>query len=197
MGCPRRRPWTKLRTPVCSYPIIVTHLSFNFLCLLLLYSIYLNDPTSHVYAKMALNLIEKVAVPASKSDSRKRKRSEESGSGSGTRGGAPVQPPRNSRHGDFQRDLSRDRPSEAGYNAHQSGSGYGSGNGDYRLSSYSRSNYNPRRGRAGSVSSRGTSGASGNRFDSDRGRSFQGSRGGFEGGYGGRGLPRGRPWPRW
>jgi hypothetical protein len=42
MGCPRRRPWTKLRTPVCSYPIIVTHLSFNFLCLLLLYSIYLN-----------------------------------------------------------------------------------------------------------------------------------------------------------
>ncbi len=41
-GCPRRRPWTKLRTHVCSYPIIVTHLSFNFLCLLLLYSIYLN-----------------------------------------------------------------------------------------------------------------------------------------------------------
>ncbi len=32
-----------LRTPVCSYPIILTHLSFNFLCLLLLYSIYLND----------------------------------------------------------------------------------------------------------------------------------------------------------
>ncbi len=31
-----------LRTPVCSYPIIVTHLSFNFRCLLLLYSIYLN-----------------------------------------------------------------------------------------------------------------------------------------------------------
>ena len=35
-----------LRTPVCSYPIIVTHLSFNFLCLLLLYSIYLNEPTA-------------------------------------------------------------------------------------------------------------------------------------------------------
>jgi hypothetical protein len=31
-----------LRTPVCLYPIIVSHLSFNFLCLLLLYSIYLN-----------------------------------------------------------------------------------------------------------------------------------------------------------
>jgi hypothetical protein len=38
---PQRRPWTKLRTPVCLYPIIVSHLSFNFLCLLLLYSIYL------------------------------------------------------------------------------------------------------------------------------------------------------------
>jgi hypothetical protein len=35
-----------LRTPVCSYPIIVTHLSFNFLCLLLLYSIYLNGGES-------------------------------------------------------------------------------------------------------------------------------------------------------
>jgi hypothetical protein len=49
MGCPRRRPWTELRTPVCSYPIIVTHLSFNFLCLLLLYSNYLNGfrPRGH------------------------------------------------------------------------------------------------------------------------------------------------------
>ncbi len=35
-----------LRTPVCSYPIIATHLSFNFLCLLLLYSIYLNGSHS-------------------------------------------------------------------------------------------------------------------------------------------------------
>ncbi len=40
--CPRRTPWMMLRTPVCSYPIIVTHLGFNFLCLLLVYSIYLN-----------------------------------------------------------------------------------------------------------------------------------------------------------
>jgi hypothetical protein len=31
-----------LRTPVCSYPIIVSHLSFNVLCLLILYSIYLS-----------------------------------------------------------------------------------------------------------------------------------------------------------
>ncbi len=35
-----------LRTPVCSYPVIVTYLSFNFLCLLLLYSIYLNGDSS-------------------------------------------------------------------------------------------------------------------------------------------------------
>ncbi len=41
MGCLRRTPWTELRTPVCSYPIDVFHLSFNFLCVLLLYSIYL------------------------------------------------------------------------------------------------------------------------------------------------------------
>jgi hypothetical protein len=28
--------WTVLRTPVCSYPIDVFHLCFNFLCLLVL-----------------------------------------------------------------------------------------------------------------------------------------------------------------
>ncbi len=43
--CPRKTAWMMLRTPVCSYPIIVTHLSFNFLSLLLLYSIYLNGFT--------------------------------------------------------------------------------------------------------------------------------------------------------
>ena len=37
--------WTVLRTTVCSYPIDVFQLSFNFLCLLLLYSIYLNGLT--------------------------------------------------------------------------------------------------------------------------------------------------------
>jgi hypothetical protein len=31
-----------LRTPVCSYPIIVSHLRFNVLCLLILFSIYLS-----------------------------------------------------------------------------------------------------------------------------------------------------------
>jgi hypothetical protein len=43
--------WTVLRTTVCSYPINVFQLSFNFLCLLLLYSIYLNgmDTATGVY----------------------------------------------------------------------------------------------------------------------------------------------------
>jgi hypothetical protein len=71
-------------------------------------------PTSHVYAKMALNLIEKVAAPASKPESRKRKRSEETGSGSGSHSGPPGQLSRNSRQGEHQRDLSRDRSSGAG-----------------------------------------------------------------------------------
>jgi hypothetical protein len=71
-------------------------------------------PTSHVYAKMALNLIEKVASPASKPESRKRKRSEETGSGSGSHSGPPGQLSRNSRQGEHQRDLSRDRSSGVG-----------------------------------------------------------------------------------
>ncbi len=41
------------------------------------------QPTVHIYAKMALNLIEKVANPTGRQDSRKRKRSEDSASGSG------------------------------------------------------------------------------------------------------------------
>jgi hypothetical protein len=39
-------PGQNLRSPVCSYPIDVFQLSFNFLCLLLLYSIYLNGFSS-------------------------------------------------------------------------------------------------------------------------------------------------------
>ncbi len=45
--CPRRTPWMMLRTLVCSYPIIVSHLSFNFLCLLLLCSTYLSQWLVH------------------------------------------------------------------------------------------------------------------------------------------------------
>ncbi len=51
-------------------------------------------PTSHVYAKMALNLIEKVANPGNKAENRKRKRSEDSGSGSGSHYGTVPQLPR-------------------------------------------------------------------------------------------------------
>ncbi len=52
-------------------------------------------PSSHVYAKMALNLIEAVAAPKTNADSRKRKRSEESRSGSGIpiRGRLAAAPP--------------------------------------------------------------------------------------------------------
>jgi hypothetical protein len=40
-----------LRTPVCllSYPIVVSHLSFNILCQLLLYSIYLDGNKGFVF----------------------------------------------------------------------------------------------------------------------------------------------------
>ena len=42
----------------CSYPIIVTHLSFNFLCLLLLYSIYLNGyKASPPFPKLSSNVL--------------------------------------------------------------------------------------------------------------------------------------------
>jgi hypothetical protein len=44
-----------LRTPVCSYPVIVTHLSFNFLCLLLLYSIYVNEGNSQMESSVQDN----------------------------------------------------------------------------------------------------------------------------------------------
>jgi hypothetical protein len=37
----KRTPWTMLRTCMLSYPIDVFHLSFNFLCLMLLSCIYL------------------------------------------------------------------------------------------------------------------------------------------------------------
>jgi hypothetical protein len=35
-GCARRKPWNVAYTCKLSYPIIVSHLSFNFLCLVLL-----------------------------------------------------------------------------------------------------------------------------------------------------------------
>jgi hypothetical protein len=152
-------------------------------------------PSSHIYAKMALNLIEKVAAPATKPDSRKRKRNEDIGSGSasGFHSGSQPQQPRFNCLGDHQWDLSRDRSRGSGHNLYHSGGGYRSDYGGNRQFLTSHNSYNPPRGRTGSVSSRGTSGVRGIRPDSDRGRSFQGSRGG----YGNRGLPRGQTWSRW
>jgi hypothetical protein len=45
-------------------------------------------PSGHIYAKMALNLIEKVAAPAIKSNPKKRKRSDDTASGSGSASGS-------------------------------------------------------------------------------------------------------------
>jgi hypothetical protein len=156
-------------------------------------------PSGHVYAKMALNLIEKVAAPTVKQNPKKRKRSDDTGSGSGSGSGTGPQrgpPPQqlyHNRQSGQSRDTSRDQNREYGSASQQFGSGYGSGYGSNRQFSYPPSGYNPCRGRAGSISSRGTSGTGGNRVESDRGRNNPGYRGGFCD----RGLPRGRYWPRW
>ncbi len=158
-------------------------------------------PTSHVYAKMALNLIEAVATPKRNTDSRKRKRSEKSGSGSGlvSQFGSGPQQARSIRHNEPPRSPSRG----TGYGAPHAGSSYGSGYGagygsGHGSSRYYNPSYYPHqsRGQAGSVSSRGTTGVGGNTGEADRGRKNRGFRVGG-GGPGGKGLPRGRPWPRW
>jgi hypothetical protein len=99
-------------------------------------------PSSHVYAKMALNLIEKVATPPVKPNPKKRKRSDDTGSGSGSGSGAGPQrgpPPQQfcyNRQSGQTRDPSRDRNREYGSASQQSGSGYGSGYGNNRQFSY-------------------------------------------------------------
>jgi hypothetical protein len=80
-------------------------------------------PTGHVYAKMALNLIEKVANPASKAETRKRKRSEDTGSGSGSQHGSAPQPPRS--HSQSHSGFPRDRFRDPAFNRNQGGSQYG------------------------------------------------------------------------
>jgi hypothetical protein len=94
-------------------------------------------PTSHVYAKMALNLIEKVAASPTKTDSRKRKRSDESGSGTGTPSGSGPPNPRSARHSEPPRHRSRDPGAGLHYTGNYgSGSRYGS-NRNYTPSQYS------------------------------------------------------------
>jgi hypothetical protein len=159
-------------------------------------------PSGHIYAKMALNLIEKVAAPAIKSNPKKRKRSDDTVSGSGSasgsgtlRGPAAQQVPHNYQSGQ-SRYSPTDRNREYGSATHQFG-GYGSGYGSGRQISYPPSVYTPSRGRAGSISSRGTSGYAGNRSEADRGRNTSGNNSGYRGSFGDRGVPRGRYWPRW
>jgi hypothetical protein len=156
-------------------------------------------PSSHVYAKMALNLIEAVAAPKSNTDSRKRKRSEDSSSGSGNNsqyGSGPRQP-RPVRSNEPPRSRSGSAASNAG-SSYDPGSGYGPVYGStYSGNRYPNQSYFPmmHRGSAVSVSSMATRGS----FSSsaDRGGSYGGYRGGGGGGSGGRGPHRGRPWPRW
>jgi hypothetical protein len=75
-------------------------------------------PTGHIYAKMALNLIKKVANPASKQDSRKRKRSEDSAFSTGSHHGSGPQTARP------RSDSSRERPRYSASNRIQPSSQY-------------------------------------------------------------------------
>jgi len=170
-------------------------------------------PTSHVYAKMALNLIEKVANPGNKVESRKRKRSEDSGSGSGSQYGTVPQaprpssqvkrgPPSNKQQGGSQYGCNRDGSQRtfSVQNRGRSGSDYSGGSrGFYGIGS----GYGPGYG-SGQVGGRQNdgygsgygygSGHSGSgRFDGAGGERFNSSPGGN---LGGRGRGRGRPWVR-
>ncbi len=159
-------------------------------------------PSSHVYAKMALNLIEAVAAPKSNSDSKKRKRSEDSGSGSGSSShyGAGMRQPRPV----WNNESPRLHSMGSGFVASNAGSSYGPGSwygpgygSSHTGNRFPNQSYFPLqpRGSAGSVSSRGTMGS----FSStaDRGHNNGGYRGGGGGGSSGRGPFRGRLWPRW
>jgi len=159
-------------------------------------------PSSHVYAKMALNLIEAVAAPKSNNDSKKRKRSEDSSSGSGTSSqyGSGSRQPRPVRSSE----PPRSNAAGSGFAASNAGSSYGSGSGfgpgygsTHSGNHYPNQSYFPMRhsGGAASVSSMATRGS----FSSaaDRGGNHGGYRGGGASGPSGRGPHRGRPWPRW
>ncbi len=132
---------------------------------------------------MALNLIEKVAAPASKNESRKRKRSDDTGSGSGSHYGPTAPLAHSARQGEPARGLSRDRSRDPGLNRRHTYSQDGSASLDNRRFTNT-NNYHPYRGRAGpgSVSSRGTSGVSAASADNERARNNRGTRG-FRGGF--------------
>ncbi len=145
-------------------------------------------PTGYIYAKMALNLIERVANPAGKPDSRKRKRSEDTASGSGSQHtGTPQQARPRSYSG---QDRPRDPATHRNQSCYQYGQ-YGQHRQDNRAFSIA-SNPNQYRGRryASSVSSHGMSSFEfGPPTGSGRGGDYRGFRGGFRGGFGNRGSP--------
>jgi hypothetical protein len=146
-------------------------------------------PTSHVYAKMALNLIEKVANPGNKAQNRKRKRSEDSGSGSGSHYGTVPQLP-----------WTNSQPNRGSASTrYHDGCQFG-GNRDGFQRFFPAQQPHQNRGRAGSESSRGFYGSGygsgyggGGQNDGAGSDRFSGnSRGDFRV----RGRARGRPWPR-
>ena len=153
-------------------------------------------PTGHIYAKMALNLIERVANPAGKPDSRKRKRSDDTASGSGSLHSGTQQQARPRSY------SGQDRPKDPAPHRNQSGYQYGQ-YGQLRqenraFSTASNSNQFRGRGYASSVSSRGLSSFEfGPSSGSGRGGEYRGHRGGFRGGFVNRGSPARRACSRY
>jgi hypothetical protein len=149
-------------------------------------------PTSHVYAKMALNLVEKVANPGNKAENRKRKRSEDSGSGPGSHYGTVPQLPRPN---------SQSNRGSASTMYHDGSQFGGNRDGSQRFFPVPQPHQN--RGRAGSECSRGSRGYYGSGYGSGHGDSgrYDGAGSGrypgsYRGDFGVRGRARGRPWPR-
>ena len=146
-------------------------------------------PKPHIYSKMVLNLIEKVAAAGNSSQSQKRKRSESSESatstqerqqsnrGAGNRGGRDGRSDRASTSGPR---IQHSYPGSAGYRAQGSHSSY---------TGYPSSNYSwmPHSGRGGQQGGGGDG--------RGRGHGGERGRGNFMGGQPRRGW--GRPWNRW
>jgi hypothetical protein len=137
-------------------------------------------PKPHIYSKMALNLIEKVAAASTAAISQKRKRSNSSEEGSSA--GAPG-PPTRGGQGSHTRNVSN-RGGTATVPVPQPRGSYRAVNS--ANSTHSLQSWNPPRGR-GQFQGRGE--ARGRGFPAERGR------GNFRGGQSRRGW--GRPWSRW
>jgi hypothetical protein len=137
-------------------------------------------PKPHIYSKMALNLIEKVAAASSPAGSQKRKRSDSSEEGPSSRASGPL-----SRGGQGSHNRPpTNRGRVASNSASQPRGSYRSANSANSL--HSQQSWNPPRGR-GQYQGRGE--ARGRGFTVERGR------GNNRGGQPRRGW--GRPWSRW